>query len=154
MRAGALFAAALVGAACASAGARDGVDELVGCYQFEVSADSRALGLPWGFELSDEPLEGWSALPDAREAVTRLTATRVADHPFGFWEPVPEGGDSIRVGHPGGGGFLLVLAPEGQDLLGRGRAVGDAVAPGQAAGERPERAVVARRVLCPEPEPG
>jgi hypothetical protein len=54
--------------------------------------------------------------------------------------------DSIELGHPGGfGGFTLVLGRSGQDLIGWGSTVGDALPPGSGS---PAEAVTAYRVLC------
>jgi hypothetical protein len=123
---------------------------LVGCYQFEHDAGAKALGLPWGVVLEDAALgPGWplvSDRPGVRRATTALSATDRADHPFGYWAPAQ--GDSIEIGHPGGGALVLTLTPSGQDLIGRGVAAGDAVRPGEAMGPRPSSPVVARRVLC------
>jgi hypothetical protein len=137
-------------AACASANAIPEEEPgLAGCFQFEQPAGERELGLPWGVELLDEALEGWPAFPDAFRARSWLTQEQSADHPFGYWIRLE--GEYIRTGHPGGGGFDLVLAvPEGgTDLLGHGQAVGDALRPGDD-GELPIPArVIARRVDCP-----
>jgi hypothetical protein len=134
--------------ACAS-GASSQPSALAGCYQFERNAGARALGLPWGFVLEDAPLgAGWPLVgdrPGVQRALTATSPTGRADAPFGYWAPA---GDSIEIGHPGGGGFVLTLAAAGQDLTGQGVAVGDAVPPGGAMGPRPPAAVVARRVLC------
>lgn len=147
------LAAALTGllAACATTGgAQTEADGAVaGCYQFEWTAETAALGLPWGFELLTRPLEGWANVPDGREARTRATEERVQDHPFAFWRPLA--GGLVQVGHPGGGGVALTLRREGQDLVGTARTTGDAVSPGEEPGPGPERPVVARRVLCPAP---
>jgi hypothetical protein len=147
----------VVGAMAACASAREGgdaVDEearaVAGCYQFRWDEGARALGLPWGFELRTGPLEGWPNLEGARTAVTRPTSTSAADHPFGFWRPAQ--GDSIMLGHPGGGGFALTLAPAGDDLVGWGRATGDAVAPGETTPGADLHAVKALRVVCPDLE--
>jgi hypothetical protein len=137
----------VVAAGCASPG--DGAasaSALVGCYQFERGTDARVLGLPWGVELRMDALEGWGNLPDAWVALTRVTAEETADHPLAYWALAD--GDSVRVGHPGGGALDLVLAPVGQDLIGQGRSVGDAVSPGQRLGPSEPRPVVARRVVC------
>jgi hypothetical protein len=148
--AGALTAALLV-SGCASAQEPGAAADAIGCYQFVRDAGATGLGLPWGFVLEDAALEPeWPVLgraPDARRALTATSATARADHPFGYWVRTP--GDTIEVGYPGfGGGFVLRLAPSGQDLIGLGRPVGDAVAPGQPTGLRPALAVTARRVLC------
>ena len=134
--------------ACAS-GASSQPSELAGCYQFERNAGARTLGLPWGFVLEDGELgPGWPLVADrvgVQRALTATSPTGRADFPFGYWAPA---GDSIEIGHPGGGGFVLTLAPQGQDLIGQGVAVGDAVPLGGAMGPRPPAAVIARRVLC------
>jgi len=127
---------------------------LAGCYQFRWDAGARALGLPWGVVLLDEPLaEGWpltASLEGVRRAVTATSPSGRDDHPFGFWRPTSA--DSVQIGHPAGGGFTLTLAPDGPDLVGQGRAVGDAVAPDQdRAGARQTHPVVAQRVLCQAP---
>jgi hypothetical protein len=131
--------------------AMQAASSIAGCYQFQYDAGAKALGLPWGVVLEDAALgPGWplvSDRPGVRRATTALSATERADHPFGYWAPAK--GDSIEIGHPGGGGFVLTLAPSGQDLIGRGYAAGDVVRPGQPMGaERPSSPVVARRVLC------
>lgn len=144
------LACVAVAAACASL--RDAPGSAVaGCYQFRWDAGARALGLPWGLVLLDEPLgEGWLVarqFPAARRAETATSPTGREDHPFGYWRRTS--GDSVEVGHPGGGaGFVLTLAPEGRDLVGRGAAVGDALAPGQPPGPAAPRPVVAFRVVC------
>jgi hypothetical protein len=136
------------GVACASASNEPAdPDDLVGCWRFEETEESRSLGLPWGLQLTEAPLEGWPGLPDARTARTWITEAQPADHPFGYWAVQPA--DSIRVGYPAGGGIDLMLAPRGPDLAGRGRAAGDALAPGDTGGPPPPRAVLAVRVDCP-----
>jgi hypothetical protein len=132
---------------CAALSARDASD-LAGCYQFRRDEDARSLGLPWGVELLDEPVGyGWMItmrFEDVKKALTATSATERDDHPFGYWRITAE--DSVELGHPGGGaGFTLTLAPEGQDLVGRGRPVGDVTPPGQTP---PAREVTAHRVLC------
>ena len=145
------MAAALLVTGCAIAQEPGAAADPIGCYQFERGAGATELGLPWGFVLEDAALESeWPVLrraPDARRAQTATSATERLDHPFGYWARIQ--GDSIEVGYPGfGGGFMLRLAPSGQDLVGIGRPVGDAVSPGQPLGPRPALAVTARRVLC------
>jgi hypothetical protein len=144
--------AALLAVGCASA-QQSGADvaAVVGCYQFERDAGARALGLPWGVELHDAALPPGSQVlgrsSGARVAETATSATARQDHPFGYWASVA--GDSLEIGYPGpGGGFVLRLARRGQDLVGLGRAVGDAVRPGDPPGSRPALGVTARRVLC------
>lgn len=142
--------AALAFAACASRGSQQqeaGPASLTGCYQFEWTEAARELGLPWGFELLDEPFVR-PGYEEARVAVTRLSATRRADHPFQYWRPAA--GDSIDLGYAGRGAFSLTLAPGGGDLFGVGVSVGDAVGLGREP-DRSPRPVTARRVLCPDP---
>ena len=151
VRALGLLAGAL-GAACAGA-QQPAAESVVGCYQFVQDAGARALGLPWGFVLEEAALEpGWlvsASTPDARRALTATSPTARQDFPFGYWARTGVQRDSIEVGYPGGGGgFALRLAPSGPDLVGLGRAVGDAVAPGRPAGPLPPTPVTARRVLC------
>lgn len=142
--------AAVVAGCASSGGARPSPDEAVlGCYQFQWTEEAAELGLPWGFELLARALEGWGNIPDGRVARTRVTEDVTRDHPFAYWRPVA--GDSVHVGHPGGGGISLTLRPEGPDLVGTARPVGDAVAPGEDLDPRPARPVVARRVVCPPP---
>ena len=145
----ALLASGLVLGACASVS--DGVSaQLAGCYQFRHDAAARALGLPWGVVLHDEPLEGdWPLLADLPGVMRAETATSPegrADHPFGYWRTTAA--DSVEVGSPGGGGFTLTLFPEGEDLVGAGLRGGDAPRPGEPAGPRLPQTLVASRVLC------
>jgi hypothetical protein len=144
--------AALIGVGCASA-QQPQADEAaaVGCYQFERNAAARELGLPWGVELRAAALPPGSLVldrsPDARLAETATSPTARADHPFGYWTRSP--GDSLEIGYAGPGGALVLrLARRGQDLIGVGRAVGDAVRANDPAGPRPALGVTARRVLC------
>ena len=136
--------------ACASVGESPATAE-AGCYQFRWDAGAKALGLPWGVVLLDEPLDSTWAVArsdtSAKKALTASSETARTDVPFGYWRRTAA--DSIEVGHPGGpGGFTLVLAPSGEDLIGRGAAVGDVLRPGEAPGARPSHPVVAQRVLC------
>lgn len=145
-----LVPAVLLAAAAGCATTQEAADpagEVAGCYQFTRNDGARELGLPWGFELLDAPLQGWGNLPDAHAARTRVTEREVRDHPFAYWRWTEA--DSVQVGHPGGGGFSLTLGPEGQDLVGSARAVGDIVLPGESSEPREARRVVARKVLCP-----
>jgi hypothetical protein len=120
------------------------------CFQFERNVGARTLGLPWGFVLEDEALDaGWPLLSErvgVRRALTATSPAGRADNPFGYWAPAA--GDSIEIGHPGGGGVVLTLARSGQDLVGQGVAAGDAVPVGGTMGPRAPVAVTARRVLC------
>ncbi len=147
-----LALASLMVWSCASAPIR--TDPAIGCYQFEQGAGARTLGLPWGVELDGEPLgPGWPLMDDlagVRRARTATGPIARDDHPLGYWRPAA--GDSIEIGHPGGGGVALMLSPRGQDLIGTGTANGDAIPLGSAPDPRVARAapaqVVARRVLC------
>jgi hypothetical protein len=144
--------AALLAGGCASAQQQAAdVAAVVGCYQFERNAGARELGLPWGVELHETALPPGALVlgraPDARVAETATSPTARQDHPFGYWASAL--GDSLEIGYPGpGGGFVLRLTRTGQDLVGLGRAVGDALRPGDPAGPRPALGVTARRVLC------
>jgi hypothetical protein len=140
----------LLAAACASTADRASA-RIAGCYQFRWDEGARALRLPWGLELLDEPVGyGWMITmryADVKLARTATSPTQRDDHPFGYWRLTEA--DSVEVGHPGGGaGFVLVLGSEGQDLVGSGRAVGDVLAPGETP---PSRRVTAYRVLCDAP---
>ena len=128
---GLLFVGSLVlGSACASVPA-EVQSSLVRCYQFQYDAGARALGLPWGFVLHAQELgdDGPLTLPNLRRAETATSPAGRLDYPFGFWRVTSD--DSVQIGHPGGGGFSLSLFPEGQDLAGSGRAVGDVLRPGE-----------------------
>jgi hypothetical protein len=137
----------LTAAACSIQRNGDGGrDDFAGCYQFRWDAAAAEMRLPWGFDLLEEPLEGWGNVPDGRVARTRTTERTMRDQPFAFWRRA--GQDSIRVGHPGGGGLSLSLARQGPDLVGTARTLGDAIP----LGEPPPpitRPIVAYRVLCP-----
>jgi hypothetical protein len=135
-------------AACAAPRAEDGArDDLAGCYQFRWDDAAAEMRLPWGFDLLDEPLEGWGNVPDGRVARTRATERTMRDQPFAFWRRVAQ--DSIRVAHPGGGGLSLRLARQGPDLVGTARTLGDAVPLDGGSPSPRVRPVVAYRVLCP-----
>lgn len=154
-----LLAAACVGAGSGNgdetggigAGAVPAQEPVVGCYRFLETAGSEALGLPWGVILDEGPLEeGWPLVErfeEVRRARTATSETGRADVPFGYWRPVA--GDSVEIGHPGGGGVVLVVAPADGGLAGTGRSAGDALQPGQEPGPRPSRPVRARRFECP-----
>lgn len=122
---------------------------IIGCYRFTESDDGGGVpGLPWGIELLADSLTGWGAQAGAFVAHTWLAPDQVADHPFGYWRPISA--DSIRTGHPVGGGFDLVLGEdEDGGLSGWGRAVGDALPVGAAGGAVPQKPVRAVRVVCP-----
>ena len=134
---------------CASVPATDLV---VGCYQFERNSGARTLGLPWGVELEAAPVgAGWPLIADlegVRRARTATSPTGRADHPFGYWHLTPA--DSLEIGYPGGGGIVLSLIRQGQDLIGEGIAAGDVLPFGAPLGRRTPAPVVARRVLCGE----
>ncbi|MEJ2504176.1 MAG: hypothetical protein P8177_12840 [Gemmatimonadota bacterium] len=134
--------------ACASTG-QVGDDSLPGCYYFEQDDVHRSLRLPWGVRLAPEALDGWPALQqrDGVRVATTLTTDGDADHPFGYWLPLAS--DSLEIGYPGGGGYTLRLAVEGQRLEGTARPVGDVRAPGQESLPAPSP-VALTRALCPE----
>jgi hypothetical protein len=140
----------LLATACASAGSRDAVAD-AGCYQFRWDAGAKALGLPWGVVLLDEPLESsWPVSrrdPSAKKALTATSESGRADAPFGYW--LLTSSDSVEIGHPGGlGGFSIRLGRSGEDLVGRGSPVGDVLRPGETPGPRPAQQIVAQKVLC------
>lgn len=139
-----------LGTSCPQQPLAQAASGLVGCYQFERDAGARALGLPWGVELQEAGLgPGWPLLSDragVRRAATATSATAREDHPFAYWAPAT--GDSIEVGHPGGGGIVLTLAAIGADLIGGGVPAGDAVPLGGSMKPRTPVPVVAHRVLC------
>jgi hypothetical protein len=131
---------------CASLSDRPS-EQLAGCYQFRYDEGAKSLGLPWGVVLVDEPIEpGWMVgmrFENVMTAETAVSATERADHPFGYWRLA---GDTIEIGHPSGfTGFTLSLLREGRDLVGTGRAIGDAGRPGET---RPTHLVTANRVVC------
>ena len=107
--------------------------------------------LPWGFELFATPLEGWPNVPDGRVARTRPSDRTTRDHPFAFW--ATSAADSVRVGHPGGGGLSLRLTRQGRDLVGSATASGDAIALGGTPPSPRTVPILAYRVLCPTVAP-
>ena len=125
-------------------------DPVVGCYQFERNSGAQTLGLPWGVELEAVPVgAGWPLIADlegVRRARTATSPTGRADHPSGYWHLTPA--DSVEIGYPGGGGIVLSLSKQGQDLVGEGIAAGDVLPFGALAGPRTPAPVVALRVLC------
>jgi hypothetical protein len=146
----ALLLAALVPAtgACAASLARPDPNPLMGCHYFIRDADAEGLGLPWGIQLYDEPLEGWPALQqrgDVRRAAT-LTGDGREAFPFGYW--LAPARDSLEIGYPAGGGLILRLVV-GDRVTGAATPVGDAIPYGEAQ----DRAPVAVRLIhaqCPE----
>lgn len=124
MRLRLLLLPALLVSACASS-PEGAAQELSGCYYFERDATARELNLPWGVQLTDQPLEGWpiGQQEGVRRAVTLKGPDQTADFPFGYWQAKA---DSVRLGYPGMGGFLVDLAVEEQALEGTARPVGDA----------------------------
>lgn len=145
IRSGPLLFLVTLALGCASTGDSVPSGELVGCYYFEQDAAAREMRLPWGFRLMDEPLAGWPRMAeqDAWAAETLVDEDTTRDSPFAHWQVLP--GDSIRVGHPGGGGWSLTLAPTETGLAGTARPVGDA-----GLGPRPLRDVTLLRARCPE----
>jgi hypothetical protein len=144
------LALGLLAGGCASAPEPE-TEAALGCYQFERTEGVRLLNLPWGFRLEGDTLSpDWPVAqrsPDAREALTMFSPHGWQEGPFGYW--LRTAGDTIEIGYPGfGAGWVLRLAPSGQDLIGLGRSVGDAVPPDRAFGPDPWASVTARRVLC------
>lgn len=122
-----------------------------GCYRFEEGEGAEALRLPWGFLLKDQALEGRWPLMERFDSVWAARTLREdgepTDHPFGYWRITPS--DSVEVGHPGGGGVVLVLGEDEEALVGRGRSAGDALPPG-AEPDRRAYDIRAVRVDCSE----
>ena len=131
------------------------VEALLGCWYFDQEAPGEQPSLPWGVRLSPDSLEGWpavQALEGVRRAAT-LTPGGSRDFPFGYWRP-SAAGDSLDLGHPGGGGLAVDLAIPARDasppeLTGTVQAVGDVLQSGDsrlADQARPVRLTSAR---CP-----
>jgi hypothetical protein len=140
---------------CASSSAPARVEALRGCWYFEQDEAARQIRLPWGVELMLDTLEGWpavQALEGVRRAAT-LTPAGARDFPLGYWRP-SAAGDSVELGHPGGGGLAVEVAVPPQNasspvLTGTVRPVGDVLrpdGPGAAIEPRPVRLARAR---CP-----
>jgi hypothetical protein len=133
-----------------------GIEALAGCWYFEQDAVARELQLPWGVRLMDRPLDGWPALErlDGVKLAATLTRGGDRDHPFGYWRLFPRG-DSVHLGHPGGGGFAVDAGVVPNDdgwpeLAGAARPTGDVMpAPGDEA-TRAARSVRLTRARCPE----
>ncbi len=144
-----LLLIALVAGACAST--PDGsAQDLAGCYYFEQDATARELNLPWGVRLTAEPLTGWPPLEqeeDVRVAVTLIGEEETADHPFGYWRPMAD--DSVRIGYPGTGGFVVDLVVGESELVGTATPVGDA-----GLDDRPVHDVRLMHARCPGPSGG
>jgi len=144
-----LIGGILAGACATAGGPASNVSPatIAGCYWFDPEVGDAGLAMPWVVELTAEPLTGWPGLEDAFLAYTWSWPARRSDVPFGYWAWAA--GDSIRAGYPGGNaGYDVRLAPVAGGLEGWGRAVGDAIEPGEVL-PRPAHPVVARRVSCP-----
>lgn len=118
--------ALLAMAACASTPNGD-AQEIAGCYYFQQDATAQSLNLPWGVRLTTDSLTGWPPIdqqPNTHRAVTLVGPGETADFPFGYWQALP--GDSVRIGYPGTGGFVLDLTYAEGVLEGTARPVGDA----------------------------
>ena len=144
----------LVTAGCATASDRMAPEALLGCWYFERETAGEGLRLPWGVRLTDGPLRGWPAVEglDGIRVASTLTPAGERDFPLGYWRPTA-GGDSLQLGHPGGGGLVVDAAvpmarADRPVLEGAARSVGDALQPGQASApeRRPVRLTWAR---CP-----
>jgi hypothetical protein len=123
--------------------------QLVGCHFFVQDSVARALQLPWGVRLLDEPVQGFPAIQQ-REGVRRattLTGREERDFPFGYW--VRTGHDTVEIGYPAGGGLRLDLVVENGQMAGHAVPVGDVVRPGAAA-ERPPHPVALTWARCPD----
>jgi hypothetical protein len=137
--------AVLVVGACAST-PNGTAQELAGCYYFEQDATARELNLPWGVHLTADALTGWEPLdqePDTYTAVTLVGPDETQDFPFGYWQD--RGADSVRIGYPSMGGFVLELTLEDGHLVGTARGVGDA-----GLDQRPTHDIRLQRAGCPE----
>lgn len=145
---GTALTAAIALAACASTGERQ-EGAVPGCYYFQQDPAAEELNLPWGVRLKEADLQGWPAMErrgGAREAAT-LTGRGEADHPFGYW--MTTASDSVEIGYPAGGGFVLKLAVgEELDLRGVAIPVGDMVNPNDPS-PREQHAVLLTRARCP-----
>lgn len=131
--------------ACASS--PDGAaQELAGCYYFEQDETARELNLPWGVQLTTDSLDSpfLEGQENVRAAITLADGERTADFPFGYWQPLTE--ETLRLGHPGMGGFTVDLTIDGDALSGRLAGEGD-VATGAPMRSFPVRLTRAR---CPE----
>ncbi len=141
-----LLAALGLGQACASS--TDGAPvSWVGCYRFTDTPPLEQMRLPWGFEVTDEPLADRSSV-EMRVAVTWDTPTRSSSFPFSYWRELPA--DSIEMGTLGLGAVTmrLGLVSGTDDVSGWARDVGDAVPPGSSSAEA-DLAVTAEPTRCP-----
>lgn len=137
------FATAAIGCASTPDGSAQALE---GCWYFEQDDVVRQVGLPWGVRLTTDSLPNAPEAEDgafARTAVTLIGPDEVADHPFGYWQPV--GGDSVRLGYPGMGGYDVRMEVAENEMVGTVRSVGDA-----GLGQRPTRPVRLMRAACPE----
>jgi hypothetical protein len=134
--------------ACATTG-QGPASGLTGCWYFERDDVARSLRLPWGLRVLPDPLEGWPALQqrDGVRVASTLTVDGDRDHPFGYWLPLGE--DSVEIGYPGGGGYVLRLAAKDARMEGTVGPVGDVLMPGVDGPPDPSP-VVLTRALCPE----
>ncbi len=135
----------LAAAACAST-PNGAAQEVAGCYYFEQDATARQLNLPWGVHLTADSLTGWPPLdqePETYRAVTLVGPDEIQDFPFGYWQN--RGPDSVRIGYPSMGGFVVNLVREDDYLTGTAIPVGDA-----GMGDRTRHAVRLQHAACPE----
>ena len=147
IRIGQIVGFSAIFASCASRSEPIQVEALLGCWYFEQAESTRQLWLPWGVELTPDSLEGWPAmqtLEGVRRAAT-LTSSGPRDFPIGYWR-ASAAGDSLDLGHPGGGGLAVELVvPAGSEtppvLSGTVRPVGDVLQSGEPDG-MPEPAPV------------
>lgn len=139
-----------LGAAVACASSPDGIaQDMAGCYYFVQDETARQLNLPWGVRLTTDSLTDAPHLdeqPNTYRAITLRGPDRTTDFPFGYWQALP--GDSVRIGYPSMGGFVLDLSLDAARLSGMARPVGDA-----GLGPREPHAVRLDRARCPGEEP-
>lgn len=133
----------VVAGACASS-PNGTAQEIAGCYYFEQDDTARELNLPWGVRLTTDSLTDAPHLeqPNTYRAVTLRGPDETTDFPFGYWRALP--GDSVRIGYPSMGGFVLNLTLEEGWLTGRAHPVGDA-----GIGPRESHAVRLQHARCP-----
>ena len=154
-RAAGVAVAALTLGGCATSSEPMQIEALLGCWYFEPESAGEEARLPWGVELTADSLEGWPAvqsLGGVRRAAT-LTASGPRDFPIGYWRPSADG-DSLNLGHPGGGGLAVDVAVPARSesepaLVGTVQPVGDVVQARASNTTRQPRPVRLTRARCP-----
>ena len=150
-----ITATCLVVVGCATRSEPMQVEALLGCWYFDQERSGDQLSLPWGVQLSPDSLEGWpavQALEGVRRATT-LTPSGSRDFPIGYWRP-SAAGDSLDLGHPGGGGLAVDVAIPARnasppELTGTVQPVGDALQPGDSRRADQARPVRLTSARCP-----